>query len=35
MYHALGIDPKGHYTDLLGRPYLITSGRPMEAIYAG
>jgi hypothetical protein len=33
MYHALGIDPKGHYTDTLGRPYLITTGRPIEAIY--
>lgn len=35
MFHALGIDPKGHYTDSLGRPYLITSGRPIEALYTG
>ena len=34
MFHALGIDPRGHYTDSLGRPYLVTHGRPMEAIYA-
>jgi len=34
MFHALGIDPHGHYTDSLGRPYLIAGGRPMEAIYA-
>jgi hypothetical protein len=34
MFHALGIDPRGHYTDSLGRPYLITSGRPMEAVYS-
>jgi len=33
MFHALGIDPKGHYTDSLGRPYAITSGRPIEALY--
>lgn len=35
MFNALGVDPHGHYTDSLGRPYLITTGRPMEAIYAG
>jgi hypothetical protein len=34
MFHALGIDPHGHYTDSLGRPYLITTGRPIEAIYS-
>jgi uncharacterized protein (DUF1501 family) len=34
MYSALGIDPRGHYTDTFGRPYLITSGRPIEALYA-
>src|SRR4051812_17705235 len=33
MFHALGIDPKGHYTDSLGRPYSITTGRPIEALY--
>ncbi len=34
MYSTLGIDPRGHYTDSLGRPYLITTGRPIEALYA-
>lgn len=34
MFHALGIDPRGHYTDTLGRPYLITLGHPIEALYA-
>jgi hypothetical protein len=34
MFHALGIDPRGHYTDSLGRPYSITTGRPIEALYA-
>ncbi len=33
MFHALGIDPHGHYTDTLGRPYAIASGRPIEALY--
>jgi uncharacterized protein (DUF1501 family) len=33
MFHALGIDPGGHYTDSLGRPYAIATGRPMEAVY--
>jgi hypothetical protein len=35
MFHALGIDPRGHYVDPFGRPFPITTGRPMEAIYAG
>jgi uncharacterized protein (DUF1501 family) len=35
MFHALGIEPRGHYVDSLNRPYLITTGRPMEAVYAG
>ena len=34
MFHALGFDPHGHYTDTLNRPYLITTGRPIEALYA-
>ncbi len=34
MFHALGIDPRGHYTDSLARPYLITTGRPIEALYS-
>ncbi len=35
MFHSLGIDPRGHYTDALSRPFQIATGRPMEAIYAG
>lgn len=33
MFHALGIDPRGHYADSLNRPYSIATGRPMEAVY--
>ena len=33
MFHALGIDPRGHYADSLGRPYAITTGRPIDALY--
>jgi hypothetical protein len=33
MFHALGIDPRGHYTDTLNRPYAIAGGRVMEAVY--
>lgn len=33
MYNALGIDPRGHYTDTFGRPYAITSGRPIDVLY--
>lgn len=35
MFHALGIDPAGHYTDALDRPYAIAQGRVMEALYQG
>lgn len=34
MFHALGIDPHGHYADTVGRPYAIATGRPIEAIYS-
>lgn len=33
MYHALGIDPRGHFTDTLGRPYSLVTGRPIEGLY--
>jgi arylsulfatase A-like enzyme len=33
MFAALGIDPAGHYTDPEGRPYAITTGRPIDALY--
>lgn len=29
----VGIDPRGHYADTVGRPYAIATGRPIEAIY--
>ena len=35
LFNALGINPSGHYTDQLGRPYQIASGRPIQAIYGG
>jgi hypothetical protein len=35
MFSALGIDPHGHYTDAFGRPFSITEGRPMTALYQG
>jgi uncharacterized protein (DUF1501 family) len=34
MFHALGIDPHGHYTDTLDRPYAITQGKPIQALYS-
>jgi hypothetical protein len=35
IFHALGINPAGHYTDPLGRPFPIATGRPIEALYRG
>ncbi|HEY2415268.1 MAG TPA: DUF1501 domain-containing protein [Pirellulaceae bacterium] len=34
MFHALGIDPRGHYTDTLNRPYAVAGGRVIEAVYS-
>lgn len=33
IFSALGINPAGHYADVLGRPFAIAQGRVMEAIY--
>ena len=33
MFSALGIDPRQHYTDPLGRPFPIALGKPIKAIY--
>ena len=33
LFHALGIDPSGHYDDLLDRPYPISVGTPMTKVY--
>lgn len=35
MFSALGVDPAGHYTDSLGRPFPITVGRPIAGLYRG
>jgi hypothetical protein len=35
MFSALGIDPHSNYTDAFGRPYAITEGRPIAALYQG
>jgi hypothetical protein len=35
MFAALGVDPAGHYTDPSGRPFAITTGRPIGALYRG
>lgn len=35
MFHALGIDPRGHYTDTLGRPFAIATGHPIKELYRG
>lgn len=33
LYAALGIDPATEITDALGRPFPLTTGRPIEAIF--
>jgi hypothetical protein len=33
IFSALGIDPHGHYKDPLNRPYQISDGEVMQAIY--
>jgi hypothetical protein len=35
MFHALGIDPGGHYSDPLDRPFRIAEGKAMRAVYEG
>lgn len=35
MFHALGIDPRGHYVDSLNRPFAIAGGRPIASLYRG
>ncbi|MFO1019787.1 MAG: DUF1501 domain-containing protein [Planctomycetales bacterium] len=32
---ALGVDPAGHFQDAFGRPYPISIGTPISAVYAG
>ncbi|MFO1094094.1 MAG: DUF1501 domain-containing protein [Planctomycetaceae bacterium] len=35
VFAALGVDPAGHYVDALQRPFVISPGRPMTALYGG
>jgi hypothetical protein len=34
IFHAMGINPTGHYTDPLSRPFPIATGHPIQALYA-
>lgn len=34
LFHALGIDPAGHFYDSSNRPYPISSGQPIAALYS-
>jgi hypothetical protein len=34
MFHALGIDPEGHYQDLSRRPFPITVGKPIVGLFS-
>ncbi|MBI5759756.1 MAG: DUF1501 domain-containing protein [Planctomycetales bacterium] len=33
IFHALGIDPAGHFFDSLNRPYPISSGQPITGLW--
>ena len=33
LFHALGIDPAGHYTDLTDRPSRLTTGDPVTRLF--
>ncbi|MBI1917614.1 MAG: DUF1501 domain-containing protein [Planctomycetes bacterium] len=35
MFHALGVDPSGHYTDPTGRPFPLATGNPIADLYKG
>ncbi|MBM4005158.1 MAG: DUF1501 domain-containing protein [Planctomycetes bacterium] len=35
ILNALGINPRAHYLDPLGRPLPVSQGQPIEAIYTG
>ena len=32
IYHCLGIDPRTHVTDQQGRPFVVSSGKPIGAL---
>jgi hypothetical protein len=33
MFAALGVDPAGQYTDLVGQPHALTTGKAIAALY--
>jgi hypothetical protein len=33
LYHSLGVDPAGHYTDLADRPYRVAAGDPVPGLF--
>jgi uncharacterized protein (DUF1501 family) len=33
MFAALGIDPSSHYSDLAGRPHVVSAGKPIIELY--
>ena len=33
LFHALGVDPSGHYTDPTDRPYRIAAGDPVVRLF--
>jgi hypothetical protein len=33
MFSALGVDPEGHFQDALGRPFPISTGKPITGLY--
>ena len=34
IFHALGIDPAGHYQDRQGRPFAIAAGKPITGLWS-
>jgi len=30
IYHLLGLDPRSHFHDALGRPYLLSEGNVLD-----
>lgn len=33
LFHAIGVDPAGHYTDLADRPYRVATGEPIHTLF--
>ena len=34
LFHALGLDPAGHFTDGTNRPYKIADGKPVTGLFS-